>query len=115
MSYPAKPANSVTKGDNCLTLVEHRSNTIHRASGVTYERRDEIINCTSGRFGTADILEMRRDIRFLQFRTIETCGSALGIPIGRAYYVITAPTGEGGLTFVECLGGSYAPYSKSLN
>jgi hypothetical protein len=96
------------KGDNCLTLVEHGSNTIHRNSGVTYERRDDVINCTNGRFGNVDVLETRRDIRFLQFGTIETCASVLGIPIGRTYYVTTTPTGAGGPTFVECLGGSYA-------
>jgi hypothetical protein len=113
MSYPAQPANSVTRGDNCLTLVEHNSNTIHRTSGITYERRDEVINCTHARLGSADILETRRDIRFLQFRTIATCATVLGIPIGRAYYIATTPTGEGGPTSVECLGGSYARYTDN--
>jgi hypothetical protein len=47
-------------------------------------------------------LEIRRDVRFFEFWSHEVCGTLLGIPAQRQYYVARGENGSGGKAWSQC-------------
>ena len=103
---PVTKAENVASGSPCLTRLEHGTNTIIHAGGVTnYERRDDTWYCTTigltGGIGSSAI-EFHRTLYSLEFVSFDQCGSVLGIPIGRSYVVVRSSDGSGGAVWTRC-------------
>ena len=106
LEAPIRSAAKIAQKDLCLTRIEDLGNTIISRGGArSYERRDDVWNCTDGAFvgdPSGRAIEARRDVRFIELWSHEICGSILGIPKPRVFYLGRTGDGTGSHAWSQC-------------
>lgn len=101
-TLPGTSAITAAADSPCLTKAEHMLNTWVNGSGTSYRRLDDVVVCAIGTVNGKSALEWRRDVRFLAVQELKTCGSVLGIPLARTWYVTRETVDVTGASYHQC-------------
>jgi hypothetical protein len=116
-TLPGTSAANVADNDPCLVKREHMSNRfVFKDGRREYRRTDTVVACAIGvrsATGTTAIVEMRRDLRFIEYADATICATPLGIPINTDYKVYTSDIGGAVGVSAECGAGTRTTIAPS--